>query len=381
MCFLVIVLAVPTLWHRAFMEGAATGFGSNWEQMGIARSLAAGQGFANPFDQFPTGPTGICAPLHPWLLAGLLWLFGDHPSTAISATILEIVAQTGALVLLLWISAYLFEASIPGAVGAALMLLVAIYPVPQWENGMAWLAMEAVFIGCLRGVRWLWLGAGMGVAWLLSPALSMACIAVLVVFRGWRQAALCAGTALLVISPWLVRNSMVMHAPSFVRDGYGLELYMSNNDLAGPLQQDAPERYALMHPSQNADAALDLRQRGEANYFALLQSRALDWIRTHPRRFLQLTAARIGLWWGADWRFMGASLLGGIGLWMLRRSQAGRAAAVAFLIFPLPYYFVQYDPRYSWSVLWLVMLLAGYTCWRTGIHVLARIHGSVRSLQ
>src|SRR5689334_4570267 len=43
------------------------------EYFNIARSLTAGQGFANPFPE-ATGPTAWMPPVLPLLLAGLLWL-------------------------------------------------------------------------------------------------------------------------------------------------------------------------------------------------------------------------------------------------------------------------------------------------------------------
>src|ERR1700738_453249 len=43
------------------------------EYFQMAKALAAGKGFADPFDQ-PTGPTAWQPPVYPLLLAGLLWV-------------------------------------------------------------------------------------------------------------------------------------------------------------------------------------------------------------------------------------------------------------------------------------------------------------------
>ena len=326
---------------------------------------------------FRQDPLAICAPVHPWMLAATLRLFGDTPTTAIPATILEIAIQTAALLLLLRISAILFATWIPGAIAAVVMMFVT-EPLPQWENALAWLAMEAVFLGLLTGARSLWVGVGMGVAWLVSPALSLTCIAILSILRGWRQAVWCTGIAAVVIAPWMARNTLVFRTPTFVRDNFGLELYLSKNDIAGPRQQDTPELYLLLHPSQNADAVAELRQSGETTYFEHLQARAVDWIRTHPRRFLQLTATRIGLWWGSSWLLVTVTLSGCLGVWMLHGRPIGRAAAAAMLIYPLPYYAVHYDPRYAWPVVWLVAMFGGYVCWRASILVRAKLGGGPR---
>ena len=48
----------------------------------------------------------------------------------------------------------------------------------------------------------------------------------------------------------------------FLRDNFGLELFISNNDLAGISQYDARERYSLYHPNANREAAASLCDSG-----------------------------------------------------------------------------------------------------------------------
>jgi len=90
----------------------------------------------------------------------------------------------------------------------------------------------------------------------------------------------------------------------------------------------------------------------------------VGWIRGHPARFLQLAIARIGMWWASSWLVAGISLLAFVGLWINRRATVGHAALAGLLIFPIPYYVIQFNPRYTYPVLWLAALMAGDVCFR-----------------
>jgi len=174
-----------------------------------------------------------------------------------------------------------------------------------------------------------------------------------------------AAIAIVVIAPWAARNWLVLQAPIFLRDNFGLELFLSNNDLAGPREDDAEaERYQRWHPGSNPAVAAELAREGEPKYFGRLQSEALHWIRRHPGRFLDLALARIGMWWASSWLVAGISLLAFVGLWIHRRTTAGKAALAGLLIFPVPYYLIQFNPRYAYPVLWLAALMAGDVCFR-----------------
>lgn len=360
---LAIILTVPILFYRSIGPGSRAAFGSNWEHMAIARSLVTGYGFGNPFG-YATGPTAVCTPVHPLILAAVLFVQGDRPSAALALVLIEVIIQTLAVVLLLYIAQAAFASWIPGVI-AACGMLVCTRPLPQWESSTAWLAFEAVFFCALVGVRWGWTGTVMGVGWLVSPALGPASLAVVWLIRGRRFVMASAAIALIVILPWAARNWLVLRAPIFLRDNFGLELFLSNNDLAGTRQEDAEaERYQRWHPGSNPAVAAELARVGEPEYFGRMQSDALGWIRRHPTRFLQLAIARIWMWWASSWLVAGISLLAFVGLWINRRTTAGKAALAGLLIFPIPYYLIQFNPRYTYPVLWLAALMAGDVCFR-----------------
>jgi hypothetical protein len=285
--------------------------------------------------------------------------------------LVEAAIQTACLILLVGISAKLFGSWVPGVL-AATATLVRTRPTPLWENGMAALAAEIIFLCLLNRSAWI-SGAMAGVGLLISPALLLFTLPAAFFTRGGRYTAKVAMMALLVTVPWLARNAFVFHGPVFLRDSFGLELFISNNDLAGPRQSDAPQRY-LLHPGLNATVRRKMVERGEPQYFSELQTSAFGWIRGHPQRFLALTAARVGLWWADSWF---AAILSGLcvlGLWMFRRAPMGRGAAFALFCFPLPYYLIQFDPRYGYPIVWLLALFAGFAMW----HLLLWVYSSRR---
>jgi len=360
---LAIVIAVPFLIYRSIGPGSRAAFGSNYEQMAIARSVVTGHGFGNPFG-YTTGPTAAYTPVHPLILAGILFLRGNRPPAALVLVLTEIAIQTSGVVLLLYIAKAAFASWIPGAI-AACGVLLCTWPLPQWESSTAWLAFEAVFLCALAGVRWGWTGAVMGLGWLVSPALGPASLAMVWVVRGRKYVLASAALAAILIVPWAARNWLVLRAPILLRDNFGLELFLSNNDFAGTREEDAEaERYGRWHPGSNAAVASELARVGEPEYFRRLQSDALSWIRRHPRRFLKLTIARIWMWWASSWLVAGISLLAFAGLWIHRRTAAGKAALAGLLLFPVPYYVIQFNPRYTYPALWLAALMAGDVCFR-----------------
>src|SRR5690242_15530092 len=57
------------------------------EMLGVAKSLATGNGFSSPFS-IPTGPTAFVPPLYPSILAVILRIFGDHTNSSAWAILL-----------------------------------------------------------------------------------------------------------------------------------------------------------------------------------------------------------------------------------------------------------------------------------------------------
>jgi 4-amino-4-deoxy-L-arabinose transferase-like glycosyltransferase len=100
----------------------------------------------------------------------------------------------------------------------------------------------------------------------------------------------------VIVSPWAIRNWLVMENPGILKSNFGLELFFGNNPYSTGgginkerrMAEDALDQMELNH----------YRQQSEYVYYGYLQKKALAWIRTHPARFLQLSAKRAWFFWG-----------------------------------------------------------------------------------
>lgn len=340
------------------MRIGSASLGAGQENAEIARSLLAGRGFANPFAAGVTGPTAHAAPVYPALLYLQLRIFGDSPAFGIAATLLDIVLQTIALLLLPRLSDRLFGSAGPGYAAAGLMLLVN-YPMPQTETALA--ALLCILIVMAADARTAGPTAVLtGIAALTNPAVCPAAgLAMLRKFR-WRRTLWIAAGAAAIALPWVLRTRAVLGAWEPVRDNFGLELWVSNGDGAAPGMFEG-RRFRATHPMHSTETAARMRQEGEADFNRGAMRQAARWAEGHPAEFLRLTAARIWLYWfpepfPAIWAM---TILSAVGIWL-----APRGAVLLLLpflaIYPLPYYLIQATARYRLPALWVSALLAGY---------------------
>ena len=105
-------------------------------------------------------------------------------------------------------------------------------------------------------------------------------------------------TLTVIVSPWVLRNYRELGAP-VIRTNLGMTLYASLNDCAEPslLDSEWTDCYQSHHPNTGIREALLLRSVGEVAYDRRRIADAGEWIRTHPRRFAQLTLARFWEFW------------------------------------------------------------------------------------
>src|SRR5262249_25949460 len=70
-------ISLMTFGHTYRFNPRLDHFGFGWETGRIARAIADGQGFSNPFHGI-TGPTAWIAPAYPYFLAGVFKIFGVY---------------------------------------------------------------------------------------------------------------------------------------------------------------------------------------------------------------------------------------------------------------------------------------------------------------
>jgi len=98
--------------------------------------------------------------------------------------------------------------------------------------------------------------------------------------------------AILVVSPWTVRNYIQLHQFVPIRDNLGVELYIANNDMARPSFFENMPSFLQRHPAASVEEARVARAMGEAAYSESRRAIAESWIRTHPARFFELARPR-----------------------------------------------------------------------------------------
>jgi hypothetical protein len=160
----------------------------------------------------------------------------------------------------------------------------------------------------------------------------------------------------LVLSPWLVRNYEVFGRFVFIRDDFGLQFRLGNNQFSDGML------FASLQPNLNPSEFDRFRQMGEIAYEANCRRLAFDWIREHPQRFLVISLKRFFYYWNgvprptdstAPWDFRSSLFLASsvLVIWGAVRALRQRwpgAWLFAGLIatYPTVYYFVFPHARY-----------------------------------
>lgn len=196
-------------------------------------------------------------PAFPALVALLIRMFGDSTMGiyAIKFTALLVLAIQLALFPLF--SSALGMGELNGIIAACVWIAAKVsvtglpnhQPTPMfgWESLYAALLLAIATFAFRRYLdsppsrsTWLasWLGCVMGVSSLTSPSVAIVFVGFIGMLLGREKAffqkshLLLIVLAALVIALWLLRNFSVFHRFIFVRDNFGLELYVSNNDCA-----------------------------------------------------------------------------------------------------------------------------------------------------
>ncbi len=381
-------LAAIVLLHTYRFKTSMDHFGFGWEMGRIARSIAQGHGFGNPFVS-DTGLTAWEAPLYPYLTAGIFKLFGVYSQTSalVMLTLNSIFsALTCVPVFLIARRAFGRRVATWSAWFWALFPYTMYFSIKWvWETSFAALLLATLFLLTMEmqertGLRrWALYGLLWGVAALTNTALVafLPFAGIWLYYRLARQhrrwfagAVLSAAVFWGVIGPWTLRNYEGFHKFIFIRDNFGAELRMGNSPLADGLWM------WWAHPTTNKLQFEQYRQMGEVPYIADRQREALDFIRQNPGRFLVLTFRRFVYFWddtpnGSEhWLqnlsrnslYLASSIFAFLGLALaLHHRRPGRFLFLGLLLtYPLVYYVVFPHPRYRHPIEPELAILAAY---------------------
>jgi 4-amino-4-deoxy-L-arabinose transferase-like glycosyltransferase len=339
-------VAYMTLAHTYRIRLFQDHFQFGWEMGRIARALATGRGYADPFNGH-SGPTAWNPPLYPLLIAGAFRLFGVY--TAWAAWFLYVAnsvfsaATAPAVYEIAWRS-FGGEGGRAGE-GRRIALwsgwLWALYPAAMqyavhwiWDMALTAFLFSWVLVLALRirgvgeaegsGAG----GAGVGeayavgdseigrghtgrwVVWGLLWGLIALCNSALLPFLpfcgvwmvwGARGARLTAGVrgavlagvcCVAVVSPWVVRNWVVFHAFVPMRSNFGAELY----EATLPSNNGLPWGGTL--PLAEADPVFRRYERmGEIAFCKAQGARGWAALRARPGLYAEYTLRRVYFFW------------------------------------------------------------------------------------
>ncbi len=390
--FIVAVALLARVWnlilHHLYDIPAAYGhlfFG--FEVGRIASAVASGHGFSSPF-RLPSGPTAWLGPVYPVLVAAVFKILGIYtPASAFTVMAINSIFSALTCLAIYLVGKELFGSTL--GVLAAWLWAVMPYSINFsfwiWETALSTFLLTLLFWLTLRLARrprpraWVVYGLLWGVLALTNAS----CLSFLPVAAIWlwyrlrpagefrlRHAAASAFLFVLLISPWIVRNYLVMGKFIFPRDDFGEELYMGNHEGSQGLAM------FWDHPVWNRYQMARVVQEGELAYVAEKQQIAVQWISQHPGRFAELTLRRIAFFWlnipeegtiarrfGMGTRhalYFALALLAFWGLWLAfrRHQRAAWLFAGLFLLYPLVYYITHCHPRYQHPITPEMLLLA-----------------------
>jgi hypothetical protein len=386
---LAIRLAViPFLYHE-WMDPFVV---EHWAFGRVARSILTGHGFGNVFSD--SGPTAVLPPVYAYLVAGIFRIFGDHTATSI-ITVLAVNSlfsvATCVPVFLLARKGFGDRVAKWACWGWALYPYGIYYGADwAWSTCLVTLELAWLFLWAWRlehSTRtrdWLLFGLFGGFAALTEPIVLavVPLLALWTIYFRYRQhqswkAPLFAGAlgALLIISPWIIRNYEVFHEFTPIRGGFGLELYIGNNGYSARWVNSA------LHPNHNDAELREYERVGEAAYMHHKAEQAKAFIRSHPGWYAWMTFRRMVYMWTGYWSFnrnylkdepldppnifvdTTMSILALLGLRRVFHCDASLAMrfAIVLFFFPLAYYFTHPETYYFRPVDPLIVVLAAVT--------------------
>lgn len=257
----------------------------------IGRAVSRGHGYAFSLPFEFVHATAIRAPLYPTVLAGAFRVFGAHVGVAQAVNIVA-----GCIVVVLGASIAERISGPRAGLGAGIVL--ALYP-PLLANDVAVLAESLAVLLVFATVlllidgRTVLAGVSLGLLMLdrASAQWFVVVIAVWVLWRfGWRHAARLVVVALLVVSPWIVRNAVQVGGPVLVAtNGFNLNATYSNEARqasGGFVDAYFDARFAKMRTEAVDEVDLDAR----------LRRKALRDLREHPARILDVARVNVEHW-------------------------------------------------------------------------------------
>ncbi|MFL6445554.1 MAG: ArnT family glycosyltransferase [Candidatus Sulfotelmatobacter sp.] len=383
---LLVRLAVVPFVYRDWMDPFVL---EHWAFGLIARSIASGHGFGSPFAD--TGASALLPPVYSYVLAGIFKVFGIETKSSVLAALSlnSLFSALTCIPVYLLAKPALGERVAKWAGWGWAFSPYGIYYGADWAWSTCLVTLELaclfLFAWKLENSRrtrdWVWFGLLGGFAALTEPV-TLSVVPLLGLWTVYRRYRLrlpwklpmsaAAVAALLLMSPWLIRNYELFHRFIPVRSGFGLELYIGNNGYS--------ERWvnSSLHPNHSEAELSEYERVGEMAYMDHKLRQAKAYIRSHPAWFAWMTLRRMVYMWTGYWSLdrnylrdepldppnilvnTTLTVLGFIGLGRLYKRDSSLATrfAIVLLFFPLTYYITHPETYYLRPVDPLIVVLA-----------------------
>jgi 4-amino-4-deoxy-L-arabinose transferase-like glycosyltransferase len=234
----------------------------------IASAFSNGDGISATFPFAYVHPTAFRPPLYPVLLGVFYWVtsaqvgVGQLLNVALGSTVVVLAAMLGAQ-----IAGYRAGLAAGIAVGVSPPLLANDVVLLSEPLGLALLLVMILLL--VRG-RPAWAGLACGLLVLTRPSaqLFVVVLAAWLVWRaGWRAAARFGAASIVVVAPWVVRNWVLVGAPTIVTsNGFNLVSAYSDEALASKGFADAvfDDRFTRINFTHRNEVELDNAYREHA---------------------------------------------------------------------------------------------------------------------
>jgi 4-amino-4-deoxy-L-arabinose transferase-like glycosyltransferase len=375
----IVRLVVVGFVYQTFLDPGRDHWEFAFETGKIARSIVTGHGFGNPYYGVNTGPTAEIAPVFPYLLAGIMAVFGIY-TKASALVMLGLNSLFSALTcipifFLAKKSFGLREARWATWIWAFFPYAVYFSAVSMWDHALTalFLALLLLVAVYLEESTNLWAWAGFGLLWgmgALTCPVVLGTLPFLVAWvchrlhrqgKKWGLPAVAAVLALLAtLAPWMIRNYRTFHQPVFLKDGLPLAF------LAGNLGNTPHWWNETVDPCGSFAEMAEFQRVGEQAYMAEKWRLALEVLRSNPGTFLWRSVRRVVYMWTGYWSLRpeylrkepydppniifctAVTLLALLGLGQAWRRAPERAIpyALVVLVFPVIYYFTHSDIAY-----------------------------------
>lgn len=417
-----VLRLIPILLTR----GLGIGLDDMFQYDMLARSLASGNGFRwyaqtdlkllEPYVDFDLSTadgydprygvyTSFRAPLYPAFLAVIYFFSGLDFSRFFAVRLVQAILLGAPLAPLTYlVSRHLIPASEKTAkisawlVAAYPMLLV--YPLGLGTENPFFVLLLSSFLFLLKSIErpaninFLLSGCLLGLTALTrSVILPFAGLAILYLFYSHRKKALLTLLSfVLVVAPWVIRNSLLHHKLTGIETSMGYNLYLGYHPQGTGT--------FLFGPSLDLLTIMDDAERDKTG-----TQQAFAFIKAQPERFIPLAVNRLGYFFGLEKRvlmyFYSNNIFGFIpkpvlltvaailllpfifvstsavfGLSLLQRGQSTFLVILLFVAYLLPHVFILSEDRFHLALIPYFAVLAA-KFWAAGFQGLsARWHGS-----